>query len=495
MSTQQATVWLPQDSLTGAPAREPNLVALPAPAPVLVPMSIGGWEAVDSVLSREAIKRRLLAVADAAAVALVLLGILSGLGLWATGIAAAIGIPAVLIAFQVAGLYNRDELRLGHTTLDEVPLLLALTGLFTLCIAMLVPSIGRTALGGAQIAGLWSASFVAVLCCRSVARTLVRRILSSERCLVIGEMAQAERIRDRIATSAVRAEVIACLPMSGDDIAALVDPLAFRAVVDEVGAHRLIIAGTTADADSAELVRVAKAVGVPVTLLPQMFDVVGSAVSCHDLEGMTMLGVSRFGLASSSRQLKRVFDMILTGVGVVLISPILAIIAAGIRIDSSGPVFFRQTRIGRDGRPFSIFKFRSMVADADTRKDALRARGAAHGGLFKLHDDPRITRVGNFLRKTSLDELPQLFNVLRGEMSLVGPRPLIIEEDRQISGLHRGRLHLTPGMTGPWQLLRSRVPLEEMVDIDYLYVATWSLWEDIKILLRTVGHVVRRANV
>lgn len=458
-------------------------------------MSIGPWPAADSVVSREATKRRLLALADSAAVACVVVGILSGLGQWASGVAAALCIPVVLVMFQVAGLYSRDELRLGHTTLDEAPLLLALTGLFTLCIAMLAPSIGRSGLAGTRIAIVWSASFVAVLCSRSVARTFVRRILPTERCLVIGEMAQAERIRDKIATSAAEAEVVGCLPMSADDIADIGGPDAFRTVVDEVGAHRIIIAGTTADADSADLVRVAKAVGVHVTLLPQMFDVVGSAVSFHDLEGMTMLGVSRFGLSPSSRRLKRGFDLVFSGVGVVLISPILAIMAAAIRIDSKGPIFFRQTRIGRDGRPFSIFKFRSMVADADRRKDALRAAGAAHGGLFKLHDDPRITRVGKFLRKTSLDELPQLFNVVRGDMSLVGPRPLIIEEDSQISGLHRGRLHLTPGMTGPWQLLRSRVPLQEMVEIDYLYVATWSLWHDIKILVRTVGHVVRRGNV
>jgi exopolysaccharide biosynthesis polyprenyl glycosylphosphotransferase len=428
-------------------------------------------------------------------VTFVLLGLMSGLGWWTSAVAAAIGVPVVLLVFQVAGLYSWDELRLGHTTLDEAPQLLVLTGLFTLCLAMLVPSLGRAGLGGARIAIVWSASFATVICARSLVRRLVRRILPTERCLVVGELAQAQRIREKIATSAAPAEVIGCLPMSAEDIADLADPDLFRAVVEEVGAHRLIIAGVAADADSADLVRVAKAVGVHVSLLPQMFDVVGSAVSFHDLEGMAMLGVSRFGLPAWSRRLKRAFDLILSVVGVVLISPVLAAIAVVIRLDSKGPIFFRQTRIGRDGRPFLIFKFRSMVVDADRRKDALKAKGAAQGGLFKLHDDPRITRVGKFLRKTSLDELPQLFNVLCGEMSLVGPRPLIIEEDCQISGLHRGRLHLTPGMTGPWQLLRSRVPLQEMVEIDYLYVASWSIWQDVKIMLRTVGHVARRGNV
>ena len=115
--------------------------------------------------------------------------------------------------------------------------------------------------------------------------------------------------------------------------------------------------------------------------------------------------------------------------------------------------------------------------------------------MFKITDDPRVTRIGGLLRRTSLDELPQLINVMRGEMSLVGPRPLVTDEDMQVLGLDRSRLHLTPGMTGPWQILGSRVPMREMVGIDYLYVATWSLWQDIKLLLRTVSHVARSGNV
>jgi hypothetical protein len=370
----------------------------------VVAMSIGAW-APDSITSREAIKCRLLATADTAAVGLVLVAILSRLGLWAGCLAGVLSVPAVLVVFHTAGLYSRDQLRLGHTTLDEAPVLVALTGLLALGAAILAPRVGREGLGGAQIAALWSSSFIAVLCARTVARAFARRILATERCLVIGELAQAERIRRKIAISVARAEVVGCLPMSGGDIASLADPEAIRAVAEEVGAHRLIIAGSPAGADSAELVRAAKAVGIHLTLLPQMFDVIGSAVSFHDLEGMTMLGVSRFGLPRSSRLLKRALDLLASAVGLALISPLLAAIAAAIRIDSNGPVFFRQTRIGRDGRPFSIIKFRSMVADADKRKDALRALNASdNGGLFKLDDDPRITRIGSLLRKSSMDE-------------------------------------------------------------------------------------------
>ena len=177
------------------------------------------------------------------------------------------------------------------------------------------------------------------------------------------------------------------------------------------------------------------------------------------------------------------------------VAPVMAAVALAVRLDSRGPVFFRQTRIGRDGTPFEILKFRSMVVDAEERKAELRHLNETDG-LFKIADDPRITRIGRFIRSTCLDELPQLLNVVRGEMSLVGPRPLVVDEDAKVAGLDRSRLHLTPGMTGHWQILGSaRVPLEEMVGIDYLYVANWSLWTDIKILLRTTRYVLARGGV
>jgi lipopolysaccharide/colanic/teichoic acid biosynthesis glycosyltransferase len=143
-----------------------------------------------------------------------------------------------------------------------------------------------------------------------------------------------------------------------------------------------------------------------------------------------------------------------------------------------------------------MLKFRTMVDGADAMKRHLRDANEADGGLFKIENDPRITRVGRLLRKTSLDELPQIFNVLRGDMSLVGPRPLVCDEDERVTGHDRRRLHLTPGMTGRWQTLGSaRIPLNEMVKIDYLYVANWSLWADLKIMLETVGFIARRRGL
>jgi lipopolysaccharide/colanic/teichoic acid biosynthesis glycosyltransferase len=214
------------------------------------------------------------------------------------------------------------------------------------------------------------------------------------------------------------------------------------------------------------------------------------------LHGVTVMGVRRFDLTRSSAKVKRGFDLLGVGLGLLVMGPAMLVIAVAIKLDSRGPVFFRQLRVGRHGERFHVFKFRTMVPDAEQLKDSLRHRNEAQEGLFKIADDPRVTRVGHLLRKLSLDELPQIFNVLRGEMSLVGPRPLVIEEDQRVEGWHRRRLELMPGMTGHWQILGpSRVSLREMVAIDYLYVANWSLWTDIKILLRTVPYVLARRGL
>jgi lipopolysaccharide/colanic/teichoic acid biosynthesis glycosyltransferase len=227
-----------------------------------------------------------------------------------------------------------------------------------------------------------------------------------------------------------------------------------------------------------------------------MLEVVGSSVEFDDLHGVTLMGVRRFDLSRSSAALKRVFDLLGTSVGLLAISPLMVVIAVAIKLDSRGPVFFRQLRVGRHGQRFQMLKFRTMTPEAEALKDSLRHRNEAQEGLFKISEDPRVTRIGRLLRRSALDELPQLFNIVRGEMSLVGPRPLVIEEDQRIEGWHRRRLELMPGMTGPWQILGpARVPLKEMVALDYLYVANWSLWTDIKILLRTVPHVVGRRGL
>ncbi|MFL5862887.1 MAG: exopolysaccharide biosynthesis polyprenyl glycosylphosphotransferase [Solirubrobacteraceae bacterium] len=440
----------------------------------------------------------MLALGDVAAASLALVVLLNVFDQRRVAALAIVGIVLLLFLFKVAGLYDRDALRLVHSTLDEVPLLAQLTGLFALGVAILQSIVLAGSLSADKVAALWIASLCTIVCARIIARSVAGRMSPTERCLVIGEAVQVKRIRDKLAASQARAEVIAALPLAGEHVTAaewVGSPMVIRRVVNELNVHRIIIAPTTTDTrDVVDLIRVAKAVGVRVSVLPRMFEVVGSAVEFDQIDGMTMLGVRRFGLSRSSRLLKRSFDLIVGCAVLVVLSPVFLATAIGILLESGGSIFYRQVRVGRDGKHFRIFKFRSMVADADARKEELRSLNEAGDGLFKLADDPRVTRVGRFLRHTSLDELPQLFNVLCGEMSLVGPRPLVVDEDAKVLGLDRSRLHLTPGMTGPWQVLGARVPMQEMVGIDYLYVTNWSLWLDLKLLLRTARHVARGAN-
>jgi exopolysaccharide biosynthesis polyprenyl glycosylphosphotransferase len=200
-------------------------------------------------------------------------------------------------------------------------------------------------------------------------------------------------------------------------------------------------------------------------------------------------------LSRSVRVLKRAVDIVVASAGLLVLSPLLAVVAIAIRVDSPGPIFFRQRRHGRGGSEFKIVKFRTMVADAEAQRLAMSHMNEMEGAgpLFKMANDPRITKVGAFLRKTSLDELPQLWNVLRGEMSLVGPRPFVVHESEQITGWAGRRLDTTPGITGLWQVLgRNDIPFDEMVKLDYVYVTNWSLWWDIKILVQTLPTVLKR---
>jgi exopolysaccharide biosynthesis polyprenyl glycosylphosphotransferase len=467
----------------------------PLAAPVRQLRPVKGAEKLPTLFERESLHRRLLAAADVLAASLALLLVLRVLGDARPALPVLAGIPLVIVLFKIAGLYDRDSLRIVHSTLDEAPLLAQLAGLYTLGVTILQPILLDGRISGLEIALLWVIVFLAVTAGRIVARWLAARMVPAERCLVIGEPRRAERIREKLYSSRAHAVVIATLPLTGDE-ERIGSAEAVQRIVRDLHVDRLIIAPTTTETRGiVELIRIAKAVGVRVSLLPRMLEVIGSTVEFEDVDGLTVLGVRSFGLGRSSRLLKRAFDVAATTIGLIAVGPIIAAIALAIRLDSKGPVFFRQVRVGRDGRHFRIYKFRSMVVDAEEQKERLRSLNEVGDGMFKISEDPRVTRVGRLLRRTSLDELPQLFNVLRGEMSLVGPRPLVTDEDALVHGLDRSRLHLTPGMTGPWQVLGARVPMQEMVGIDYHYVASWSLWLDLKVLLRTVRHVLHRGNV
>jgi exopolysaccharide biosynthesis polyprenyl glycosylphosphotransferase len=401
-------------------------------------------------------------------------------------------IPAIVLAAKLQGLYDHDELVMRKSTLDEFPRLLNLATLFALLIWLARDDVVRGMPSTLLLFALWGLLIAALFTLRFIARALAGRLSSVERCLVVGSPTVYHRIERKL-EGEPQVALVACVGL--DKVARNLDEL--RLLANTHSIHRIIIS-TAGGGDpelTMDLVRGAKATGARVSILPDVLAAVGSSVAFDDLGGMPLLGVPRFGLSRSSRFVKRLLDLVGAIVGLAIMAPLMALTALAIKLDSRGPILFRQTRVGRGGAHFQMLKFRTMVDGADTLKPELLHRNEA-SGLFKIADDPRVTRVGRFLRRTSLDEIPQLLNVLHGNMSLVGPRPLVVDEDQCITGLDRRRLHLTPGMTGRWQILGSaRIPLSEMVKIDYLYVANWSLWEDIKILVQTLSFVVLRRGL
>jgi exopolysaccharide biosynthesis polyprenyl glycosylphosphotransferase len=210
-----------------------------------------------------------------------------------------------------------------------------------------------------------------------------------------------------------------------------------------------------------------------------------------DLDGVPMLAFTRTPSDAIALAAKRVFDIAASGFAMVVFAPLFAAIAVAIRLDSPGPVFFRQRRVGRNGRAFNMLKFRSMYRDAEQRLEALKTQNEMSGPVFKMKNDPRITRVGSFLRKTSLDELPQFLNVLKGEMSVVGPRPPIPAEVREYKRWQRRRLSVKPGITCVWQISgRNNIDFERWMEMDLDYIDRWSLWGDLAICLKTIPAVL-----
>ncbi len=226
-------------------------------------------------------------------------------------------------------------------------------------------------------------------------------------------------------------------------------------------------------------------------IVPDLFQMSLTQVNVEDLGGVPLIGVRTVSISKGALLVKRLIDVTVSAVGLLLCAPLFLLIALAVRLDSPGPVIFRQTRVGLRGRHFEMYKFRSMHVGAEEQQDMLAEFNEADGPIFKIRDDPRLTRVGRILRRLSLDELPQLVNVLRGEMSLVGPRPPIPAEVEKYQEWHKKRLEAPPGMTGLWQVSgRSRLSFDEMVLLDVYYIENWSLWLDFKILMRTIPKVL-----
>ena len=458
----------------------------------------------DQIDARDALYRRTLAVADVTAALLALLVsavMIGGHGLswWALALA-----PFVVVVAKVIGVYDHDNLVLRKYTLDEAPALFQMATLYTLVVWLGDGTLlAHGTLSHVEAVALGASSFAFLLFFRAAGRLLLRRLMPAERCMLIGDVTTWSKLQQSLAHRP-DAELVSWLSLrtaeNGRGQSLNVEMTGalsrLRAQVERDKVHRVIIALRESGFDEIlDCIFLLKRLGVKVSVVPRLLEVVGSAVEFEDIDGMPVLGIRNFGLTRSSGLIKRSFDLVVAGLGVVVTTPLLVLIAAAIKLSTRGPVLFRQLRVGRDGSVFEMYKFRTMHNGADLLQDELAEQNATEG-LFKVPEDPRVTRVGRWLRHSSLDELPQLINVVKGDMSLVGPRPLVLEEDRKVQGWARRRLHLTPGMTGNWQTLgATRVPLHEMVKIDYLYIANWSLWGDIKAMVRTLPHVIGRRGL
>jgi exopolysaccharide biosynthesis polyprenyl glycosylphosphotransferase len=416
-------------------------------------------------------------------------------------------IPLWIVASKLYGLYEKDEERADHSTTDDLGGVFHMVTVCTWLFWALTYFTGVAHPTAPKLVLFWGAAILFISVSRVVARTLSRRNIAYLQNTVIvgaGEVGQlvARKLLQHPEYGINLVGFVDDQPKERRDdlghLALLGGIDCLPDAVDVLDVERVIIAfSNDSREDIVDLVRDMSELNVQVDIVPRYFDVLSAGVDLHSVEGLPLIGLRAPRLSRSSQFLKRGLDVIGAGTGLILLAPLLAVVAVAIKLDSAGPAVFRQLRMGARGETFSIFKFRTMSVDAEARKQdvAHLNRHARRGGdprMFKVDNDPRITRVGRVLRKLSIDELPQLWNVVRGEMSLVGPRPLILEEDAHVIDWAERRLDLKPGITGIWQVLgRDGIPFEEMVRLDYLYVTSWTLAGDLRLLLRTLPIVVR----
>jgi exopolysaccharide biosynthesis polyprenyl glycosylphosphotransferase len=419
-------------------------------------------------------------------------------------------IPAWIVITKLYGLYDHDDERANHSTADDFG---GVFHMVTVCtwLVFVVTYLNDIAHPTAQkLVVFWTAAIAFVCLARAGARALARRNPAYVQNAVIvgaGDVGQlfAKKVLNHPEYGLNLVGFVDAKPKERqsdlEDVALLGDAGRLPAIVRLLDVERVIVAfSNDSHEETLELLRAVQDLEVQIDIVPRLFEFVGPGVEIHTVEGLPLLGLPPLRLSRSSRLLKRTMDLALTIPTLVVLTPVFALLALMIKVDSPGPVFFRQVRVGTAGCTFRIFKFRSMHADAEERKHEVAHlnRHLAPGGdarMFKIVGDPRVTRVGKLLRRFSLDELPQLLNVVIGEMSLVGPRPLILDEDQYVERWARQRLNLKPGVTGAWQVLgRSEIPFAEMVRLDYLYVTRWSLMGDLRLIALTIPALCRRAT-
>jgi exopolysaccharide biosynthesis polyprenyl glycosylphosphotransferase len=452
--------------------------------------------------------RRFLAVADCVAI-VVALGVAvaaGGLNEGATGLflLGVLTLPGWIVLLKLYGLYDRDGKRVSHSTVDDVPWTFHAMVVGTVGLMLASKALPGEALTLAKGLLFFGVGWLALLLGRAGARALASSRTAPDRVLFLGGTSLTQLLVEKMQRHReYRLEPVGYL--DGADIASEPDAASLphlgsiaelERVCREFDVDRvLVVAPAVAEDEVADVIRRSTRLNVRVSVIPDIVDVLGPSVEIDQVEGVTVLGINPPALARSSRFLKRTMDLVVASTALLVALPVMAVVAILVKVTSPGPILYSQERIGKGGKRFRIRKFRTMVQDAEQKADALR-QFSAHSAWLLLENDPRITAVGRFLRTTSLDELPQLWNVVTGDMSLVGPRPMTPAIDEQILGWGRRRLDLTPGITGLWQVLgRTKIPFEEMLKLDYLYVTNWSLWQDMRLLVQTLPAVLMRRGV
>lgn len=445
----------------------------------------GGQALGRSVLWADPLRRRLLGVADALAVLLACLTIgLPGPGLETT-LWASVLLPLWILLAKVQGLYDKDHRALRHLTVDELP------GLFIWSLGGTAAMMAFLALATVEPMGIesalaiWLVAGFGAFVLRAFARQLWRWITPPERALIVGEGPLAHATRRKldlfpdihVRVVAERAE------LNRDDFSEGADGL--------VGLDRVILASQAIDEQLiAELVLYCRRARLKLSVVPPARGMFGTAVQLNHVADLPVVEYNTAEVSRSTLLLKRALDLTVASAMLVLLAPVLGLIALTIRLDSRGPALFAQRRAGKNGDPFTMYKFRTMVADADARLPQVVAQDALRDPLFKLKRDPRVTRMGRVLRRASLDELPQLWNVVKGEMSLVGPRPEETKITDHYSPVHRFRLTVKPGMTGPMQVYgRGELSLDERLSVEREYIENLSIGRDFRIIALTVAAV------
>ena len=416
-----------------------------------------------------------------------------------------VSLPAWVIVAKLYGLYDYDEERTDHSTADDLVGVLHLVTVGSWLLFAFAAVTHRADPGFARLLGFWLLAIVCITAGRAIARGIARKHLAYVQNTIIvgaGDVGQlvAKKLRQHPEYGLNLVGFVDGNPKERTenltDIALLGGLEQLPQMVQILDVERVIVAFSNDSHEAMlDLIRSLKDLDIQIDLVPRFFEVIGTNVGIHTAEGLPLIGLPALRLSRSSRVMKRTMDLVLSITGLILLSPLFLAVAVWIKLDSRGQVFFRQLRMGSGDQTFEIFKFRTMLADADERKGeyaALNKHVDGDSRMFKIPKDPRVTRVGKILRRFSIDELPQLINVVRGEMSLVGPRPLILEEDLHVVDWRRQRLNLKPGITGLWQVLgRDDIGFEEMVRLDYVYVTTWSLLNDLKLILRTIPALYR----